>query len=81
MYKGERFRICLFGNMLRQRRKERLGGSMTAASPNDDGNKVLAELANKRIHQVPVVKDGKIQGIVSRTDILHFLQLRADLGV
>jgi CBS domain-containing protein len=54
---------------------------MTAASPNDDGNKVPAQLANKRIHQVPVVKDGKIRGIVSRTDILHFLQLRADLGV
>jgi Zn-dependent protease/predicted transcriptional regulator len=55
--------------------------NLSTASPNDDGNKVLAELANKRIHQVPVVKDGKIQGVVSRTDILHFLQLRADLGV
>lgn len=55
--------------------------NLSTASPDDDGNKVLAELTNRRIHQVPVVKDGKIQGIVSRTDILHFLQLRADLGV
>jgi CBS-domain-containing membrane protein len=54
---------------------------LSTVSPDDDGNKVLAELATRRIHQVPVVKDGKIQGVVSRTDILHFLQLRADLGV
>jgi CBS-domain-containing membrane protein len=54
---------------------------LSTASPDDDGNKVLAELTNKRVHQVPVVKDGKIEGIISRTDILHFLQLRSDLGV
>jgi Zn-dependent protease/predicted transcriptional regulator len=54
---------------------------LSTASPDDDGNKVLAQLTNKRIHQVPVVQDGKIQGVVSRTDILHFLQLRSDLGV
>ena len=54
---------------------------LSTVSPDDDGNKVLAQLTNKRIHQVPVVKDGKIQGIISRTDILHFLQLRSDLGV
>jgi Zn-dependent protease/predicted transcriptional regulator len=54
---------------------------LSTASPDDDGNKVLAQLTNKRIHQIPVVKDGKIEGVVSRTDILHFLQLRSDLGV
>jgi len=54
---------------------------LMTVSPDDDGNKVLAQLTNKRIHQVPVVKDGKIRGIVSRTDILHFLQLRSDLGI
>jgi len=54
---------------------------MAAASPSDNGNKVLTQLTNKGIYQVSVVKDGKIQGIVPRTDILHFLRLRADLGV
>jgi Zn-dependent protease/CBS domain-containing protein len=54
---------------------------LSTASPDDDGNKVLAQLTNRRIHQVPVVKAGKIQGIITRTDILHFLQLRSDLGV
>ncbi len=49
--------------------------------PEDDGNKVLAELTARKVHQVPVVKGGKIQGIVCRTDILQFIQLRADLGL
>lgn len=55
--------------------------ALATASPEDDGNKVLAQLTTKSIHQVPVVKDGKIQGIVCRTDILQFLQLRSELGV
>jgi Zn-dependent protease/CBS domain-containing protein len=54
---------------------------LTTVSPDDDGNKVLAQLTSKRVHQVPVMKGGKIQGIVCRTDILHFLQLRSDLGI
>jgi Zn-dependent protease/predicted transcriptional regulator len=54
---------------------------LVTASPEDDGNKVLAQLTTKSVHQVPVVKDGKIQGVVCRTDILHFLQLRSELGV
>jgi Zn-dependent protease/predicted transcriptional regulator len=54
---------------------------LTTVSPDDDGNKVLAEITSKRVHQVPVMKGGKIQGIVCRTDILHFLQVRSDLGV
>jgi Zn-dependent protease/CBS domain-containing protein len=55
--------------------------TLATASPEDDGNKVLAQLTTKSIHQVPVVKDGKIQGIVCRTDILQFMQLRSELGV
>ncbi|NIM99671.1 MAG: CBS domain-containing protein, partial [candidate division Zixibacteria bacterium] len=54
---------------------------LATVSPEDDGNKVLAELGAKNVHQVPVVRDGKIQGIVCRTDILQFMQLRADLGI
>lgn len=54
---------------------------LAAVSPNDDGNKVLAELAARNVHQVPVVKKGKIQGIICRTDILQLMQVRADLGI
>jgi len=54
---------------------------LATVSPDDDGNKVLAELAAKSVHQVPVVERGKIQGVVCRTDILQFMQLRSELGV
>jgi len=54
---------------------------LAIVSPDNDGNKVLAQLTAKNVHQVPVVKDGKIQGIVCRTDILQFMQLRSDLGI
>ncbi|MBW2057093.1 MAG: site-2 protease family protein [Deltaproteobacteria bacterium] len=54
---------------------------LVTASPRDDGNKVLARLTTRKVRQLPVVKDGKILGIVCRTDILHFMQLRSDLGI
>jgi predicted transcriptional regulator len=53
---------------------------LATVSPDDDGNKVLAELAARSVHQVPFVEDGKLRGIVCRTDILQFMQLRSDLG-
>jgi Zn-dependent protease len=54
---------------------------LATVSPDDDGNKVMAQLTKNSIHQVPVMQGGKIQGVICRTDILHFLQLRSDLGV
>ncbi len=54
---------------------------LATASPDDDGNKVLAQLTARNVHQVPVVENGKIQGVVCRTDILQFMRLRSDLGV
>jgi len=54
---------------------------LATVSPNDDGNDLLAVLGAKNVHQVPVVEHGKIRGIVCRTDILQFMQLRADLGI
>jgi predicted transcriptional regulator len=50
-------------------------------SPESDGNKVLAQLMAKGVNQVPVVKYGKILGIICRADILQFMQIRSDLGL
>jgi Zn-dependent protease/CBS domain-containing protein len=52
-----------------------------AVSPEDDGNKILRSLTSKDIHQVPVVEEGKVIGIVCRSDILRSIQLRSELGV
>jgi CBS domain-containing protein len=54
---------------------------LEAVTPDADGNKILASLATKNIHQVPVMKGDRIEGIICRTDIIRYLQLRSDLGV
>lgn len=54
---------------------------MEAVSPDDDGNKILNSLTAKDIHQVPVVEGGRVTGIICRSDILRYIQLRSDLGV
>jgi Zn-dependent protease len=54
---------------------------LEAVTPDADGNKILASLATKNIHQVPVMSGDRIEGIICRTDIIRYLQLRSDLGV
>ena len=54
---------------------------LEAVSPENDGSQVLAKLASGKIHQVPVIEDGEIKGVVCRSDILDFLHLRSELGV
>jgi Zn-dependent protease/predicted transcriptional regulator len=46
-----------------------------------DGNAILASLATRDVHQVPVMDGGKVVGVICRTDILRVLQLRSELGV
>lgn len=50
-------------------------------SPNADGNKILNSLTGKDIHQVPVMDGEKVAGIICRSDILRFIQLRSELRV
>jgi Zn-dependent protease/CBS domain-containing protein len=54
---------------------------MESVSPDDDGLKILNSLTAKDIHQVPVVEDGKVTGIVCRSDILRYIQVRSELDV
>jgi len=54
---------------------------LEAVSPDTDGSKVLNSLTAKEIHQVPVMKGEKIAGIICRTDILRYIQLRTELNV
>ena len=50
-------------------------------SPGDDAGVALAKLTAKNIHQIPVVQENKVRGILRRNDILNYLQLHTDLGV
>jgi CBS domain-containing protein len=53
---------------------------LEAVSPESDGSDILNSLTSKEIHQVPVMVGDKVEGIIRRTDILRFIQLRKDLG-
>ncbi len=54
---------------------------LVAVGPDADGNRVLASLASRDVHQVPVLEGDRIAGIICRSDVLRVLQLRSDLGV
>ena len=53
---------------------------LQAVSPDDDGRSILNSLTSKDIHQVPVMEGGRVTGIICRTDVLRFIQLKRDLG-
>jgi Zn-dependent protease/CBS domain-containing protein len=53
---------------------------LEAVAPDTDGNKILASLVTKNIHQVPVMKGGKVEGIICRTDVIRYIQMRSELG-
>ena len=53
---------------------------LQAVTPDDDGRSILNSLTSKNIHQVPVMEGGQVTGIICRTDVLHFIQMKRDLG-
>jgi Zn-dependent protease/CBS domain-containing protein len=50
-------------------------------SPGDDAGVALSKLTAKNIHQIPVVQENRVKGILRRNDILNYLQLHSDLVV
>lgn len=54
---------------------------METVVPEEDGNKVLSQLAASDLHQLPVMVGGRIVGILCHSDIIRFLHLRAELGI
>jgi len=54
--------------------------SLKAVSPNANGRSILRSLTSKDIHQIPVMEGEKVMGIICRSDILRFIQVRSELG-
>ena len=52
--------------------------SVPAAADLSDALKLLAE---NGLNQVPVVDNGRVLGMLSRADVLRFLQFRDELGL
>ncbi|MCS7051052.1 MAG: site-2 protease family protein [Thermomicrobium sp.] len=53
---------------------------LITASPHDDLEDVLRLMAGHEIHQIPVVRDSQLVGLLTRNAVLRFLQLRQELA-
>jgi CBS domain-containing protein len=49
--------------------------------PDEELSSVLQILTQDNINQVPVVQDGKIIGMISRENLLNFVNVRSRLGM
>jgi Zn-dependent protease len=52
---------------------------LEAVSPDADGSQVLASLTRRDINQVPVMEGSHLAGIICRTDLLRYIQLKTEL--
>lgn len=52
-----------------------------AVAPQQSLNEVLPLIVGQDVNQVPVVEDGRLLGVLSREDIVRFLEIRRSLGL
>ena len=48
---------------------------------DDDLNNALKILAQNGLNQIPVTDDGRMVGLLSRADVIRYLQTRQELGI
>jgi len=53
---------------------------LETVSPGDDGSAVLARLNARDVRQLPVVEGERLVGLLRRSDVLRYIQLRTALG-
>jgi CBS domain-containing protein len=52
---------------------------LVAVQPDDDALSILERMAKHNVSQAPVVKEGRILGMVARDNLIRFIQLRSEL--
>ena len=53
---------------------------LTTVSPTDDVGGAIGLMAQKGVHQLPVVENGRVLGMLNREHVLRWIQLRHDLA-
>jgi len=56
-------------------------GQLHAVTPDTPVTEAMEVMAREDVNQLPVVKDGHVEGFISRSGILRLLQTRAELGM
>jgi len=54
---------------------------LESVNENDDLNGALKSLAQNGLNQIPVMADGHLVGLLSRADVIRYLQTRQELGI
>ncbi len=49
--------------------------------PEDDLGTAVQIMAEQDLNQLPVIVDGRLVGLLSRSDVIRFLQMRRELGI
>lgn len=53
---------------------------LLVVGPRDDGNTLLSRMATRDVHQLPVLDGTRLVGMVSRSDVVRFLQWQTEAG-
>jgi Zn-dependent protease/CBS domain-containing protein len=56
-------------------------GPLQTVEPEDDLSLALGLLADQRLNQVLVLRGGRLVGLLSRVDIIHYLRFSEELGM
>ncbi len=54
---------------------------LETVNENDDLNNALRSLGQRDLNQIPVMGNGKLVGLLSRSDIIRYLQMHQELGI
>jgi len=52
---------------------------LTVATPDEPLSQALKDLSERNINQMPVVRNGELVGMLTRADIIHYMQVREEV--
>jgi Zn-dependent protease len=56
-------------------------GKVVMVNPEEDAASILERMDEHNVNQLPVVKEGRIIGLIARDNLFHFIRLRSELGL
>jgi len=54
---------------------------LVTVAPGEDLGVAIGRMAQRGVHQLPVVEDGSLLGLLTRADVMRYLHLRHELGM